>query len=584
MKNKRTFKLVWKYIARYRALLAVTLLLAAVTVMLTLYIPILAGHAIDNIVGEGSVRFEPLIKILIQIAVVAAATAAGQWVMNTINNKITYSVVSDIREDAFNKIEKLPLSFIDSHTSGDIVSRVIADADQFADGLLMGFTQLFTGLMTILGTLIFMFRINIWIALVVVVLTPMSLLVARFIASRTYSMFRKQSETRAEQTSLIDELINNLKVVKAFSREKQSVKEFDEINDRLYGVSLRAIFYSSITNPGTRFVNNIVYAVVGLVGAAAACMGVISVGNLTSILAYATQYTKPFNEISEVVTELQNAVACAERLLRLVHERPERPDDSDAVQLENVKGHVELNDVSFSYDPGTSLIEGLSVNAEQGQRVAIVGPTGCGKTTMINLLMRFYDVNAGSVSVDGVDIRKMTRGSLRGSYGMVLQDTWLKAGTIKENIIMGKPDATDEEIVAAAKAAHSYSFIRRMEKGFDTVIGEDGGSLSQGQKQLLCITRVMLALPPMLILDEATSSIDTRTEIKIQKAFAKMMEGRTSFIVAHRLSTIRGADVILVMNNGKIIEQGTHDELIAKGGFYTNLYNSQFETPEADKT
>ena len=581
MKNKRTFKLVWKYIARYRALLIATLLLAAVTVMLTLYIPILAGRAIDNIIGAGSVRFAPLIKVLAQIGAAAVIVAAGQWVMNMINNKITYSVVSDIREDAFGKIERLPLSFIDSHTSGDIVSRVIADADQFADGLLMGFTQLFTGVMTILGTLIFMFGINVWIALVVVVLTPMSLLVARFIASRTYSMFRKQSETRAEQTSLIDELINNLKIVKAFSREEKSIEEFDEINNRLYGVSLKAIFYSSITNPGTRFVNNIVYAVVGLVGAVCACMGIITVGSLTSMLAYATQYTKPFNEISEVVTELQNAVACAERLLRLIHERTERPDDKNAVELENVKGDVELKNVSFSYDPKVKLIENLNVSAASGQRVAIVGPTGCGKTTMINLLMRFYDVNGGAVSVDGTDIRGITRNSLRASYGMVLQDTWLKAGTIRENITMGKPDATEEEIIAAAKAAHSYGFIRRMEKGLDTVIGEDGGSLSQGQKQLLCITRVMLALPPMLILDEATSSIDTRTEIKIQKAFAVMMQGRTSFIVAHRLSTIREADVILVMNAGKIIEQGTHEELMAKGGFYSELYNSQFEAPEA---
>ncbi|HIT86090.1 MAG TPA: ABC transporter ATP-binding protein [Candidatus Ornithomonoglobus intestinigallinarum] len=581
MKNKRTFKLVWKYIARYRALLIATLLLAAVTVMLTLYIPILAGRAIDNIIGAGNVRFAALIKVLAQIGAAAVIAAAGQWVMNMINNKITYSVVSDIREDAFGKIERLPLSFIDSHTSGDIVSRVIADADQFADGLLMGFTQLFTGVMTILGTLIFMFGINVWIALVVVVLTPMSLLVARFIASRTYSMFRKQSETRAEQTSLIDELINNLKIVKAFSREEKSIEEFDEINNRLYGVSLKAIFYSSITNPGTRFVNNIVYAVVGLVGAVCACMGIITVGSLTSMLAYATQYTKPFNEISEVVTELQNAVACAERLLRLIHERTERPDDKNAVELENVKGDVELKNVSFSYDPKVKLIENLNVSAASGQRVAIVGPTGCGKTTMINLLMRFYDVNGGAVSVDGTDIRGITRNSLRASYGMVLQDTWLKAGTIRENITMGKPDATEEEIIAAAKAAHSYGFIRRMEKGLDTVIGEDGGSLSQGQKQLLCITRVMLALPPMLILDEATSSIDTRTEIKIQKAFAVMMQGRTSFIVAHRLSTIREADVILVMNAGKIIEQGTHEELMAKGGFYSELYNSQFEAPEA---
>lgn len=576
-KNKSTLKKVWKYINRYRFSLCMSILLAAVTVALTLYVPILVGYAVDNIVGAGNVNYSGLIKLLIQIGVVVGITAVGQWIMNTINNKITYNVVRDIRDEAFRKIEHLPLSYIDSHPSGEIVSRVIADADQFADGLLMGFTQLFTGIMTILGTLFFMFRINVWIALVVVVLTPLSLLVARYIATRTYSMFRKQSETRGEQTSLIDETINNLKVVKAFSREKKCIEEFDAVNEKLYKFSLKAVFFSSITNPATRFVNNIVYAAVGLTGAVAACMGVITVGQLTSFLSYANQYTKPFNEISGVITELQNAIACAERLLNLIAEKSEIPENKDAAVISKVKGCVDLKDVAFSYSPDKPLIESLNLSVKPGQRIAIVGPTGCGKTTMINLLMRFYDVNGGSVEVDGNDIRNVTRHSLRKSYGMVLQDTWMKAGTIRENITMGRPEATEEEIIEAAKAAHSYGFIRRLPNGFDTVIGEDGGSLSQGQKQLLCITRVMLCLPPMLILDEATSSIDTRTEIRIQKAFAKLMQGRTSFIVAHRLSTIREADVILVMNNGRIIEQGNHNELMKKQGFYADLYNSQFK-------
>lgn len=576
-KNKTTLKKVWQYIKRYRFSLCFSILLAAVTVILTLYVPILVGEAIDRIIGPKNVDFENLIKILISIGVVVGITAIGQWIMNTINNKITYNVVRDLRDEAFEKIEHLPLSYIDSHPSGEIVSRVIADADQFADGLLMGFTQLFTGIMTILGTLFFMFRINVWIALVVVVLTPISLLVARYIATRTYSMFKKQSETRGEQTGLVDESINNLKIVKAFSHEKELIDEFDEINERLYSCSLKAVFFSSITNPATRFVNNIVYAAVGLTGAISACYGIISVGQLSSFLSYANQYTKPFNEISGVITELQNAIACAERLLELIEEPAEIKDAENAVDTIDVNGEVSIDDVSFSYSHEKKLIENLSLSVKPGQRVAIVGPTGCGKTTMINLLMRFYDVKKGSIKVDGIDIREMKRHSLRKSYGMVLQDTWMKAGTIRENITMGRPDASEEEIIAAAKAAHSYGFIRRLPNGLDTVIGEDGGMLSQGQKQLLCITRIMLCLPPMLILDEATSSIDTRTEIRIQKAFAKLMNGRTSFIVAHRLSTIREADIILVMNDGKIVEQGNHEELMKKGGFYSNLYNSQFK-------
>ena len=576
-KKTGTLKKVWQYISRYRAFLILSIVLAAVTVVLTLYVPILVGQAIDCIIGPGNVDFVGIIKTLATIGIVVGLTAVMQWIMNAVNNKITYNVVRDLRLAAFKKIQKLPFSYIDGHASGEIVSRVIADADQFADGLLMGFTQLFTGVMTILGTLVFMFRINVWIALVVVVLTPVSLLVAKFIASRTYTMFMKQSETRAEQTSLIDETINNLKIVKAFSREKKTVEEFDEINERLGDCSLKAIFFSSITNPATRFVNNIVYAAVGLTGAIAACTGHISVGMLSSFLSYANQYTKPFNEISGVVTELQNAIACAERLLNLINEKQELPDAADAKELTGAKGYVKLDHVYFSYSPDKKLIEDLCLNVKPGQRTAIVGPTGCGKTTMINLLMRFYDTDKGVISVDGEPIKDVTRHSLRSSYGMVLQETWLKSGTIRDNIVMGRPDATDEEIIEASKAAHSYGFIRRLPNGFDTVIGEDGGSLSQGQKQLLCITRVMLCRPPMLILDEATSSIDTRTEIRIQKAFNSLMEGKTSFIVAHRLSTIREADVILVMNNGRVIEHGDHDTLMKRDGFYANLYNSQFK-------
>ncbi len=575
--KKGTIKNVWKYISRYRAYLVFSIFLSAIIVVLTLYVPILVGYAIDGIIGPGNVDFAGILKILVRIGAVVAATAALQWIMNAVNNKITYNVVRDLRLAAFSKIQKLPFSYLDSHSSGEVVSRVIADADQFADGLLMGFTQLFSGVMTIIGTLFFMFRINIWIALVVVCLTPISLLVAKFIASRTYQMFMEQSETRAEQTSLIDETINNLKVVKAFSREKKTIDEFDEINGRLYDCSLKAVFFSSITNPATRFVNNIVYAAVALTGAIAACSGHITVGLLSSFLSYANQYTKPFNEISGVVTELQNAIACAERLLKLINEKQETPELADAKTLADVKGYVDIKDVCFSYSPDKKLIENLELHVEPGQRIAIVGPTGCGKTTMINLLMRFYDTDSGVISVDGEPIKELTRHSLRTSYGMVLQETWLKSGTIRENIVMGRPDASEEEIIAAAKAANSYGFIRRLPNGLDTVIGEDGGSLSQGQKQLLCITRVMLCRPPMLILDEATSSIDTRTEIRIQQAFNELMQGKTSFIVAHRLSTVREANVILVMNNGRVIEQGSHSELMEKNGFYADLYNSQFK-------
>lgn len=575
--KKGTIKNVWKYISRYRAYLVFSIFLSAIIVVLTLYVPILVGYAIDGIIGPGNVDFAGILKILVRIGAVVAATAALQWIMNAVNNKITYNVVRDLRLAAFSKIQKLPFSYLDSHSSGEVVSRVIADADQFADGLLMGFTQLFSGVMTIIGTLFFMFRINIWIALVVVCLTPISLLVAKFIASRTYQMFMEQSEMRAEQTSLIDETINNLKVVKAFSREKKTIDEFDEINGRLYDCSLKAVFFSSITNPATRFVNNIVYAAVALTGAIAACSGHITVGLLSSFLSYANQYTKPFNEISGVVTELQNAIACAERLLKLINEKQETPELADAKTLADVKGYVDIKDVCFSYSPDKKLIENLELHVEPGQRIAIVGPTGCGKTTMINLLMRFYDTDSGVISVDGEPIKELTRHSLRTSYGMVLQETWLKSGTIRENIVMGRPDASEEEIIAAAKAANSYGFIRRLPNGLDTVIGEDGGSLSQGQKQLLCITRVMLCRPPMLILDEATSSIDTRTEIRIQQAFNKLMQGKTSFIVAHRLSTVREANVILVMNNGRVIEQGSHSELMEKNGFYADLYNSQFK-------
>lgn len=579
--QKGTLKKVLKYVQRHGFFMVLSILFAAITVALTLYTPILIGDAIDLIVGKGQVDFAGIAAILIKTGIIIGITALIQWLMNTINNRITYHVVRDIRNEAFRKIEILPLSYIDAHPYGDIVNRVIADADQFADGLLMGFTQLFTGIVTILGTLFFLFSISWQIAIVVVIVTPLSLFIARFIANRTYRMFRVQSETRGQQTAFIDEMIGNQKVVQAFSHEGEALEEFDRINDRLADCSLRATFYSSLTNPCTRFVNSVVYAGVALAGAliciaTAGSVNPFTIGQLSACLSYANQYTKPFNEISGVVTELQNALACASRLFELIEEEPQIPEPADAVELADVKGSVELNDVSFSYVPDRKLIEGLNLSVKPGQRIAIVGPTGCGKTTIINLLMRFYDVNSGSITVEGTDIRNATRNSLRSSYGMVLQETWLRSGTIRDNIVMGKPDATDEEIIAAAKASHAHSFIKRLPQGYDTVINEDGGSLSQGQKQLLCITRVMLCLPPMLILDEATSSIDTRTEIKIQDSFAKMMNGRTSFIVAHRLSTIREADVILVMKDGHIIEQGNHEELLAKNGFYANLYNSQF--------
>ena len=579
--QKGTLKKVLKYVQRHGFFMVLSILFAAITVALTLYTPILIGDAIDLIVGKGLVDFAGIAAILIKTGIIIGITALIQWLMNTINNRITYHVVRDIRNEAFRKIEILPLSYIDAHPYGDIVNRVIADADQFADGLLMGFTQLFTGIVTILGTLFFLFSISWQIAIVVVIVTPLSLFIARFIANRTYRMFRVQSETRGQQTAFIDEMIGNQKVVQAFSHEGEALEEFDRINDRLADCSLKATFYSSLTNPCTRFVNSVVYAGVALAGAliciaTAGAVNPFTIGQLSACLSYANQYTKPFNEISGVVTELQNALACASRLFELIEEEPQIPEPADAVELADVKGSVELNDVSFSYVPDRKLIEGLNLSVKPGQRIAIVGPTGCGKTTIINLLMRFYDVNSGSITVEGTDIRNATRNSLRSSYGMVLQETWLRSGTIRDNIVMGKPDATDEEIIAAAKASHAHSFIKRLPQGYDTVINEDGGSLSQGQKQLLCITRVMLCLPPMLILDEATSSIDTRTEIKIQDSFAKMMNGRTSFIVAHRLSTIREADVILVMKDGHIIEQGNHEELLAKNGFYANLYNSQF--------
>lgn len=579
--QKGTLRKVLKYVQRHGFFMVLSILFAAITVALTLYTPILIGDAIDLIVGKGQVDFAGIAAILIKTGIIIGITALIQWLMNTINNRITYHVVRDIRNEAFRKIEILPLSYIDAHPYGDIVNRVIADADQFADGLLMGFTQLFTGIVTILGTLFFLFSISWQIAIVVVIVTPLSLFIARFIANRTYRMFRVQSETRGQQTAFIDEMIGNQKVVQAFSHEGEALEEFDRINDRLADCSLRATFYSSLTNPCTRFVNSVVYAGVALAGAliciaTAGAVNPFTIGQLSACLSYANQYTKPFNEISGVVTELQNALACASRLFELIEEEPQIPEPADAVKLTDVKGSVGLNDVSFSYVPDRKLIEGLNLSVKPGQRIAIVGPTGCGKTTIINLLMRFYDVNSGSITVEGTDIRNATRNSLRSSYGMVLQETWLRSGTIRDNIVMGKPDATDEEIIAAAKASHAHSFIKRLPQGYDTVINEDGGSLSQGQKQLLCITRVMLCLPPMLILDEATSSIDTRTEIKIQDSFAKMMNGRTSFIVAHRLSTIREADVILVMKDGHIIEQGNHEELLAKNGFYANLYNSQF--------
>ena len=576
MSKKSTLKKVLKRIKKYRILVFLSLAMAVATVAFTLYLPILTGNAIDCMLDKGLVNVTGLLKTLKIMVAVIAGTAIFQWLMNIINNHITYHVVQDIRREAFEKLERLPLKYVDSHSYGDIVSRMIADVDQFAEGLLMGFTQLFTGLLTIVGTLFFMFDINGKIALVVVVLTPLSLFVAAFIAKRTYTMFKKQSETRGEQTSLIEEMVGNLKVVKAFGHEKTNEENFDEINGRLQKYSLDAIFYSSLVNPCTRFINSMIYAGVGITGAIAALNGRLSVGGLTCFLSYANQYTKPFNEISGVVTELQNALACAARVFELIEEDPEAADSEHAVQLEDVQGSVELSHVYFSYRADQKLIEDFNLKVTPGQRIAIVGPTGCGKTTLINLLMRFYDVNEGKIAVDGNNIQDITRGSLRTNYGMVLQDTWIRNGTVKENIVIGKPEASMEEVIAAAKASHAHDFIKRLPKGYDTVLGEDGGNLSQGQKQLLCITRVMLCLPPMLILDEATSSIDTRTEIKIQQAFAKMMEGRTSFIVAHRLSTIREADVILVMKDGNIIEQGNHEELMKENGFYANLYNSQF--------
>ncbi len=574
--NSSTLKKVLGRIARYRLNAVLSILLSAVYVGLSLYVPILAGRAIDNIIAPGSVDYAQIMLELTKIAIVAAIAALAQWLMNIINNSMTYNVVKDMRTEAFNRLMKLPLSYIDAHPYGETVSRIIADVDQFADGLLLGFSQLFTGILTIIGTLIFMLSVNAPITLAVVILTPLSLFVARFIARRTHSMFARQGEDRAEQTAFVEEMIGNQKVVQAFAHEQANEERFDEINKRLSESSLQAIFYSSITNPATRFINSLVYAAVGLTGAFAAVAGSITVGGLSAFLSYANQYTKPFNEISGVITEFQNALVCAERIFALIEEPTEEPDAADARVLDHAEGIVQANAVAFSYVADRPLIKCLDLDVKSGERVAIVGPTGCGKTTLINLLMRFYDVNAGSISVDGTDIRNITRHSLRRNYGMVLQETWLKEGTIRDNIVMGKPDATEEEIIAAAKAAHSHGFITRLPKGYDTVIGEDGGSLSQGQKQLLCITRVMLCLPPMLILDEATSSIDTRTEQHIQHAFAQLMQGRTSFIVAHRLSTIKNADMILVMKDGDIIEKGKHDELVARGGFYAALYNSQF--------
>lgn len=573
-----TLKKVLHYMKHYIPLLVLSVILATVSVALTLYFPILTGRAIDLILAKGRVDFDGIIALAKQGVIVIAITAAAQWIMNMCNNRMTYNIVRDIRKDAFDKIEKLPFSYIDGHSHGDMVSRIIADVDTFADGLLMGFTQLFTGLATIIGTLLFMIFINIKITLVVVILTPISLFVASFIAKKTYSMFQLQSKTRGEQTALIEEMIGNQKVVQAFNHEDEALEEFDEINNRLQKYSLRATFFSSLVNPSTRFVNSLVYAAVGITGALAVILkgGAFTVGNLSCFLSYANQYTKPFNEISGVVTELQNALACAARIFELIEEPAEVADDADAYVLKEADGTVDIEDVYFSYVPDQHLIEDFNLHVKPGQRIAIVGPTGCGKTTLINLLMRFYDTNSGRIKVSGHDIMHMTRHSLRANYGMVLQETWLKKGTIRDNICMGKPDATEEEMIAAAKASHAHSFIKRLPHGYDTLISEDGGNLSQGQKQLLCITRVMLCLPPMLILDEATSSIDTRTEIRIQKAFLTMMQGRTSFIVAHRLSTIREADVILVMKDGKIIEQGNHETLLAQNGFYANLYNSQF--------
>lgn len=575
-KYKTTIKRILKFIGSYKWLVLLSLLLAAVTVALTLYIPILIGHAVDKIAGPSRVDLPGLIKILGVMAVVVAGTALSQWLMNAINNHITYQVVRDVRTRAFEKLCVLPLRYIDSHQYGEVLSRVITDVDQFSDGLLLGFTQLFTGVLTILGTLVFMFLINPWIAVVVVLITPVSLCAASYIAKKTFYMFREQSEARGDMTSLVNEILENEKVVQAFCYEKEASARFETINDKLAGCSLKAIFFSSITNPVTRFVNGLVYAGVGIAGAYAAIRGVLSVGQLTSFLNYANQYTKPFNEISGVVTELQNALASASRVFELMDETPQTPDVPGAIELASADGRVDLNQVCFSYTPSVPLIENLNLSVRPGQRIAIVGPTGCGKSTVINLLMRFYDTDSGQICVDGAWIRELTRSSLRKNFGMVLQETWLKSATIRENIAYGKPDAGEDEIVKAAMEAHAHSFIKRMPQGYDTVISEDGGNLSQGQKQLLCIARVMLCLPPMLILDEATSSIDTRTEVMIQEAFSKMMRGRTSFIVAHRLSTIREADRILVMKAGKIIEQGRHEELLAQKGFYYELYNSQF--------
>ena len=574
--RKATLNRVLHKIRPYSAFVVCSLLVAAVSVAAQLYIPILCGDAIDKMLGKGNVDLAGVLRIAVSILVVAAAAALAQWLLSVCNNRITFSVSRDLRNEALRKIQTLPLSYLDSHPSGDIVSRMVADVDTFADGLLMGFTQLFSGILTIFGTLLFMLRENVPITLVVVCITPLSLVVAGFLAKRSYGYFQSQSTVRGKQTALVNEMIEGQKVVQAFGHEAESLAAFDEVNGQLQEVSLKAIFFSSLTNPATRFVNNIVYAGVGLVGALYAVRGGITIGQLSVFLSYANQYTKPFNEISGVVTELQNALACAARVFELLDAEDQVPETENAAALQP-DGHVQLQDVSFRYLPDRPLIEGLSLDVQPGQRIAIVGPTGCGKTTLINLLMRFYDVNSGSIKVSGTDIRDVTRASLRGSYGMVLQDTWLRAGTVRENIAYGKPDATMDEVIAAAKAAHAHSFIRRLPEGYDTVIAEDGGNISQGQKQLLCIARVMLCLPPMLILDEATSSIDTRTEVRIQKAFARMMQGRTSFIVAHRLSTIREADVILVMKDGHIVEQGNHDQLLAQGGFYAKLYNSQFE-------
>ncbi|WP_440285172.1 ABC transporter ATP-binding protein [Eshraghiella crossota] len=576
MNQKVTVKKIFKYLTHYKLSIIFSLLFAFITVAGQLAIPVLQGKAIDRIIGAGNVDIKGIIRILIIIAVTVAATALFQWIMNVINNKITYSIVRDIRKDAFEKLQILPVNYVDTHPAGEIVSKVIADVDQFADGLLMGFTQFFTGIMTIIGTLVFMFIYDWKITMVVVLVTPASFFIASFIAKRTYNMFKKQSEARGEQTSLIDEMIGNEKIVQAYSMEDNSLKRFDEINGKLQKYSLDATFFSSLSNPSTRFVNNVVYALVAFVGAFSVMRGGLTVGSLSALLSYANQYMKPFNEISGVVTELQNAIACAGRVIDLIDETPMKKDPDNELVVKDGEGKIDLEDVCFSYDKSKELIKNFNLHVKPGERVAIVGPTGCGKTTVINLLMRFYDVDSGSIKIEDVDIKDVTKKSLRSNYGMVLQETWLKSGTIKENIITGRPDATDEEIVAAAKAAHAHGFIKRLPNGYDTVIGEDGGNLSQGQKQLLCIARVMLCLPPMLILDEATSSIDTRTEMKIQHAFSIMMEGRTSFIVAHRLSTIKSADIIIVMKDGNIIEQGNHEELLAKGGFYSVLYNSQF--------